>query len=321
MAVTSITKRWQGRGATTDEKGVRTLKKQWLVATDDDSTTEPQIVDAVIDAYPFAELYAAHPAWPSAVCRMITAEPFGGPRQWLVDAQYSSAPFPASGDGSGGEGGAEEPTPQQANSTPADQRPPKISITRKEITEPLEYDVVTGERIENTVGDPFDPAVEVFRSHHLITWKFFRTRANLNWATRSLYLDSVNDASYTILGRVYPAYSLRVVEYSLDTVWDTGSGGLKLFFELTCQLEYNPKGWKVKLLNAGYRKWVGSMGDIDNPRRRVEIVDRDGSKPSTPQPLDAAGENVVPAEGPFHYVKDPDGFDGYTPLPFTDLLA
>jgi hypothetical protein len=45
------------------------------------------------------------------------------------------------------------------------------------VTEPLETDAATGNPVVNNVGDPFDPPVEVFRSHRIITCKFFRSPA------------------------------------------------------------------------------------------------------------------------------------------------
>ncbi len=321
MAVSKVIERWQGRGASTDEEGVRTLKRQWAVETDSDSTGEPEVIDAVIAHDSSAALYASHPKWLWAVCRHLDAAPNEGPKTWLVDASYSSAPFKAQGDGSGGSSGdgtnSTSPSPLQSNQTEADKRPPTITIARKEITEPLEFNLQYPEdppadpvRILNTVGDPFDPVPEVFRSHHIITWKLYRSPAKLNWGVRSTWQDTINKDAVTILGRVYPPHSLRCTDYSLSTVWETGPAGLALFFELTCQAEYNPKLWDIKILNTGRRKRIGgSIGDPANPPRLVAIVDDQGQPVADPVPLTLAGIPVVPG-GAYHYV-DAIGYLAY----------
>jgi hypothetical protein len=309
MAVIDIIEQWQGRGATTDEKGVRTLKRQWVVTTDSDLTWEPTVIDAVIAVDPSAALYASHPAWPWALCREITADPNGGPRVWTVQASYSTAPFEAKGDGSGnaGSGTPEDPgnptspSASVSNDTPADLRPPTLSITRKEVTKVLEKDVETGDRVLNNVGDPFDPLPEVFRSHHLITWKFFRAPADLSWGVRGKWLDSINDDDVVVVGRTYPPHSLRCVDYSITSVWETGALGLSYFWEVTVQAEYDPDLWDVEILNTGRRKRIaGSVGDPDNPPRLVAIVDEHGQPVADPVPLGAGGEPLGPDDDPVY---------------------
>ena len=304
MGVTRVWRIWQGRGATTDEKGVRTLKQRWGAETDSDLTGEPEVIDSVIAVDPTAALYAPHPNWPWALCRLITADPNGSARVWVVNATYSSAPFAAGGDGSGSSGGdggganPSTPSPALDNSTPADQRAPTIAVTRKEITEPLEFDAVTSARIVNTVGDPFDPPAEVSRSRQLITWKFYRAPDQLNWDARAKWCDSINSQPVIILGKTYPPYSLRCVDYSLDTVWETTSMGLGFYYALTAQAEYNPDLWLFKILNTGRQKLEGG--------KAVAIVDKNGQPVAEPVPLTAAGIPVAPG-GVYHYV-DAEGY-------------
>jgi hypothetical protein len=310
MAVTKVIEKWQGRGASTDEKGVRTLQREWDVTTDSDDTAEPAVIDAVIAADASAALYASHPAWAPALCRKLDTQPNNGPRAWKVKAEYSTAPFEARGDGSGAGANSTSPNSNQNNEATADSRPPTISITRKEVTEPLEFDAETLDPVVNTVGDPFEPVPEVMRSRQLITWKFHRTPAQLDWNNRSQWMDTVNFDAVTILGRTYPARSLRCVDYSLGTVWDTGPTGLAFFFELTAQAEYKPDLWDVSLLNTGRRKKVGTGGTGD-PVRLVAIVDDQGQPVADPVPLDAAGVPVAPG-GAKHYVD----FSGYLLYPW-----
>jgi hypothetical protein len=322
MGVTAVREKWQGRGATTDEKGVRTLTRQWDVDTNDDTTGEPEVIDAVIAKDPTAKLYAPHPKWAWAVCRGLECSPNGGPRVWTVKANYSSAPFEAKSDGSGEAGNTDSPSPLQSNETRADLRPPKISISRKEVTKVLEKDAVTGARVVNNLGpgvmgDPFDPPPEVFRSHHIITWKFFRPIAQLNWFARASFMDSINAGIFTVFGVNYPIHGLRCIDYSVDTVWETGDAGLQLFFELTVQAEFNPDLWDVKILNTGRRmRKGGSIGDPTNPARADIIVDANGQPVADPVPLDNTGQPVA-LGGAFHYAEPA----GYVPKDWSTLLA
>lgn len=326
MAVASVIEQWQGRGATTDEKGVRTLKRAWLVTTDSASTGEPAVIDGVIAADATAALFASHPSWPFAVCRSLTAAPHEGPTTWQVEASYSSAPFEATGDGSGtgsgGPGDPENPTspnPAQSQATPADQRPPTISVGRKEVTEPLVEDAVTGKPVVNApIGDPFNPPPEVFRSRHVITWKFFRAPAQLNWSARAQFLDSVNGANFVVLGKTYPPRTLRCVEYSIETVWETSAGGLALFFALTVQAEERPETWDVEVLNAGRRKKIdGSVADPSNPPRVVFITDDAGQPVADPVPLDELSGHVIEPPGPYDYLS----FFGYVSRDWSTILG
>ncbi|MDY3558126.1 hypothetical protein R5W23_000847 [Gemmata sp. JC673] len=300
MAVTKIIPRWQDRGAETDEKGVQTLTRGWIVETNDDLTSEQVVIDSVVLVYPTAALYAPHPHWPPAVCRKLRAKPHEGPRNWLVTADYSSAPFAANGDGTGGSNPT-SPSAGQSNSAPANERAPTITVGRKEVSKPLEKDAVTGARVLNTLGDPFDPPAEVFRSNHVITAKFFRSPEQLDWANRSKWMDSVNQATVTILGRPYTAATLRCTEYSLDTVWETGPSGMTFLFAITVQAEFNPDGWQPKILNTGRRRKGATSGDPP-----VAIVDANGQPVTDPVPLDAAGVPVAPG-GAYHYVE-PKGY-------------
>jgi hypothetical protein len=313
MAVTRVWEKWEGRGATTDEKGVRTFKRQWGAETDTELTGEPAVIDAVVAFDATAALYAPHPFWVWAVCRKLTADPFGGPKTWLVNAEYSSAPFGAMGDGSGTSDNGTAPDVTQSNQTPADERPPSITISRKEVTKPLETDVITGARIVNNVGDPFNPVPEVFRSHHIITSKFYKLPGDLNWSTRSAFMDSINNAPVVLFGKSYPAYSLRCTDYSVDTTWETGATGMTFFAALTVVMEYDPDLWKIKILNTGRRQMTGSIGL--GTAKLTAIMDDQGQPVADPVPLDAAGKPVV-AGGSFTYVNA----DGYVPADWTNIF-
>lgn len=303
MAILNVWERWQDESADVDESGVRTLGRSWGVDSDA-PLSGPAAIDAVVAFDATAGLYMPHPAWPWSVCRGLGARPDKSRNQKIVTAKYSSAPFGASGDGSA-DGGGDTPGNGQSNSTPADQRPPTIAITRKEVTKVHEFDCVTTDRFLNSVGDPFDPPLELFRSHHIITWKFYRTPDALNWGYRSQWLDSVNLDPVNVLGMVYPPYSLRCVDYAPESVWETGEAGLTLFYVITVQAEYDPATWRIKVLNTGRRRKITVLG----VGVAVQIVDEHGQPVPDPVPLTDTGVPVTPG-GPYYYVTG-DGYFRY----------
>lgn len=314
MAIRVI-ERGESRGWTTDETGLKTFTRQWLVEADA-AIDEPTANDAVNLFDPTSILYASHPSWPWALCRKVTGRSASKlALQWVVDASYSTGPFRAMGAGGGTglgfdgtAGNTTAPTAQQANSTPANQRPPTLSVKRRDVVKALEKNAVTGLPVVNSVGDKFDPAPEVFRSHHIFTYEFFRSPSELNWASRSTYQDSINLAAVVILGQTYPQYALRCVDYSLDSVWETGAAGLEFFWKLTCVIEHDPDTWKVKILNTGRRKIVSG--------KAVQIVDGNGQPVSDPVPLDGGGNPIDPG-GTYSYIDQ----DGYVPLSWSNILA
>jgi hypothetical protein len=283
MAVTKIIQHWTGGGGE-DEKAVVTLERHFTVMTDTDADGVPTVLAALVAVDASTALYAPHPDYAPAVCRSRTARREKGPRVWSVVLTYSSAPIDL----------------ENNQNTQADQRLPTVSVSRKEVTEPLEYDVDTGDRVLNTVGDPFAPPAEVFRSRHIITWKFWRTEAQLDWDNRSQWLDYINADAVTVLGCEYPVHSLRCVDYSLDTTWDRGAAGLQKFYALTVQAEYNPATWDVVILNTGLRRMTGSIGLMT--AKLTAIVDAHGQPVSDPVPLTSAGVPVPPGD-PYHYVQ------------------
>ena len=164
------------------------------------------------------------------------------------------------------------------------------------------------------VGDPFDPQPEVQRSDRVYTFKFFRGPSALNWSTREAFLDTVNNAPYTVLGKSYPTGTLRCSDYSFEGTWETGASGMEFFWALTVVVEEDRDGWNPKILNTGRRQRIPAVGAT--PARNVAIVDSAGQPVADPVALDEFGARVPP-DGAYHYVEP----NGYTPANWTNLLG
>lgn len=308
---TEVIERGEGRGFTTDERGVKTFAREWIVNSDT-VINEDQALSAINAVDPSSILWASHPAWPQALLRNHTGKGSSKlGRVWTIGANYSTAPFAASGNGGlaglGSEGSETTPGEGSSSLTPANERPPTITIDDKEFTKILERDIVTGDRVVNVpLGQPFDPQPEVIRLGELITFTFYRKPDELNWGERRLFKNSINDAPVTILGAVYETHSLRCAKYTLRTVWDTGDSGLELFYELTMQAEYDPDLWTVEILNTSRLDENGNA-----------FVDGNGQPLAEPVPIDDLGVRVPPGSEDYHYVEP----NGYFPKDWTEILA
>lgn len=321
MALSStVTEDMDGRSSRLNEDGTRTAERRFNIKFDLSAATseERDELDSYAEGALPVALYDAHPAWPAAIARSCVVAPAGVHDVWKGTVSYSSAPFPALGDGTGGEaggtgGGPESPSNAASNNTPADQRPPEIRIRRKEYTEPLEADLVTGDPVKNTAGDPFDPPIMVDRSRRQFEITFWRTPAGLDWATRSNCWDKVNDDVVTLLGQPYAAKTLRVMDISHEAVWDKGDGGsLAFFWKITVVLEAKLPSWQIKILNAGRRERI-SGGDP----KIVPIIDASTGQPVTdPVPLAASGARL-PVDDDYHYLF----FDGYETCDLPSVFA
>lgn len=311
MSVTNVIKKWDFRGGSTDENGVKILRRGWMVETNSDDDCESDVTDGLIALDATAALFAAHPRFPRAVCRKIDPTPHNGPRVWKVVAEYSTRPFAAAGDGgaSGASGAGTGTTPATAGasqSTPANQRPPTVTVDDRELILPHTEDAIdfdaNGDPVRhcNTVGDAFDPPEELPHNFHVITWTFFRSPAQIQWAERSLFQDTINSDQVNVLGKVYAKETLRCKRYAVEAVWETGATGLELFFKITVVAEEDPRGYKVVTLNTGRRKLVAGVP--------VFITDGNGEVVAEPVPLTAAGVPVA-VGGQYHYVKT----NGYIP--------
>lgn len=159
--------------------------------------------------------------------------------------------------------------------------PAVVSYAWEERLIPVTEDL-DGEAIVNTVGDPFDPPLEINVPIFVIT-----IRVGLDPATMAGFLS--------------PAYS-RAVNDATFFGWDEGKALLREckgdpaiytdddeiehdYFDATIQIAFDPLGYNpVKVLNAGYNEFSGE----EDEKIRI-LLPGDGTETSTPQPLDESG--------------------------------
>ncbi len=322
ITVTSVTELWDARTSELGEDGTRTATRAFLVKlnTAAPGAGELDAIEAIVESSLPVALYGAHPAYGWCLARgfKVTREGLAHDT-WKGVVSYSSAPFPAGGDGTGDPasptgGGSSSPSASNNRDTPADDRPPEVRIRRKEYKKLLEKDATTGNPVVNAAGDPFDPPVEVERSRIQYELTFYRAPVSFDWAARSSFWDRINDAPVELMGISHATHTLKVQDLSHEGIWDKGAGGaLAFFWKITAVLEYKPDTWKVKLLNAGRREKTGSMG---TGFKVTNITDATGATVTDPVPLNGSGERLA-VGAPYVYLE----FDGYEDADFTSLFA
>lgn len=154
-----------------------------------------------------------------------------------------------------------------------------------------------GVAILNTVGDPFDPPIQLPVSIPVLTVSRVLKSFDPTWIT--YFKDSVNGAEW--LG--WPLESVLCQEITADRFYDADWGWLwrqetqfafrpSLVVEGATETTVDP-GWAVQILNAGMRAKL--------PGGEVGAVRIDGQPISKPVPLSADGR-YLPAEDP-HYLS------------------
>lgn len=317
MSVTgSATEQWDERGHAYAEDGTLTGTRVWSVRLDLNAPTptEMNTLDALALALVPVNRYDPYPGYAACLLRSFSIKNDGGSTLWKVTANYTTkhdgSAAAAERDGTDGfkESSTNSNSPSFGDaSKPADTRPYTIKTTTRNKSKPLEKDAISGARLLNAAGDPFDPSPETEETAlgYQITW--FVSPSNLRWASpvttppfaRPDYRDTINSAAFKIFGRTHPARTLRVANVTTSMQWDklevSGAQVLQLVYEISVELQHKIGGWKREVLNAGRRE-VPTFGA---PPRW--ILDAAGQPVADPVPLHASGRRLNPGE-PLNYV-------------------
>lgn len=302
MAVIKVTPRFEGRGGGVDPNGVETLAREWLIETDDPTDDVPQVIAAVP-----VQLYDPHPKNPLALARSVEVKQHAGQTVWHVRIPYSTGALAGVGSEPTVQDPANPQQPQPQSQTPAQDRPPTWSFTRKENREAAEYDG-TGKRYANTNGERL-VGIERVYSTMLITIKFWSLK--ITTAHLERFWDTVNEAAWKGFG----PRTLKVLEYGTSWSYDkVGESAYGLVCECSVQLEWNRREWRRKVLNTGtrYRKYdsPSNTGSF----QEITVTDDTGQPASEPVPLNEDGTRWT--GGPFHYVY----FDDHPLDDFAQLI-
>lgn len=287
MAVTQTTLQltdngqWEGETA---EGYERTYRTNWLVVTND-KLDGPQIVMAAPGLPSMYSTYAAGNDVDTAA-RLVKKTPKLKSRSatgnaWVVTCDYTTAA-----------------DSNQSQQDPTE-RPPTISGSFVQFMRPLEKDT-DGEPVVNTVGDPFDPPIEVEDSRPVLTIvKFF---SSLDFVFFCSYKDVINSDTFTVRSLSFAPDVCKMQNLSFNEQWINGIN----YFQVTAEMEIKPEKWIPKeILNQGYRvKWPDADGKL-----QMAKDDKSGEPLNTPVLINEDGtqrETIVrgfAANQPPHYVQ------------------
>lgn len=258
---------------------------QWLARVTSRQDTGKDVLQFgwgnAILPFPFIDFF---PGSPILSCRHVKPEQDkSAPLKWIVTAEYSSEPL---NQGDKDEVQEDDPT----------LRPARIKWSTNKYLKAVDRDI-NGKAIVNSVGDYFDPPVELDRSHWTVT-----VQKNLSWVPSwvTAFDNAINSRSFQIQGITFDALTCRIDELEISEPQEQNDIE---FVVLTYKIEYRQEGYKVKVLDQGFRKFFGAV----NPKI-VKATSDDGSDVTSPVLLNGSGYQLSnPSPATAVYLS----FDGY----------
>jgi hypothetical protein len=266
---------------------------QWLAKVDTFQDTDKDILlygwGSGILPFPFIDFY---PNSPILSCRHIKAEQDkGAPFKWIVTAEYSSEPLNQ----------ADKDEVKEENPL---LRPARIKWSTNKYLKSIDKDI-NGLAIVNSVGDYFDPPVEVDRSHWTAT-----IQKNVDWVPSWIldYDNPINSKAFNIQGIQVDPYKAKLDEIEISEPQEQNGYEFVVF---TFKLEFRAEGYKVKVLDQGFRKFFGAVDP-----KIVNATDDNGAQVTSPILLDGKGYRLSnPGPNTAVYLS----FDGYYAKDFNVL--
>lgn len=285
MSVLSAQRLWDDRSAALDKSATQTVTRSWLVKTDNKNDTDQDIKSSGL----IPDLYDALPGNSALTVRQIAIrQKSESPFAWVVTCTYSN------------ETDSEEIEQRVTALNPMDRRA-KLSWSSNQYTLAIHKDI-NGNAILNSAGDYFidpPPEIQVSRWTVTVTKNLLAIPA---WLL--LYQDAINSGPFVVGGLTVNAGCARLVGMQISDLQK--ENGFE-FYPLSITMEFRKEGWKLKLLNQGYKQRGGAS-----------CVTKEGIPVTSPACLDASGMQIDPDD------VDPEtatylDFDVYESLDFSVL--
>ena len=214
--------------------GARRARNKWGVRSDTRRFTESSD-DKLDDAYVAGStiglpiIGSPHPSDSDAICHTLevaNTDPYAG---WTVTAEYSS----------------------ERNFDPVDPLDDEVLIrwTSEIYQEPVFLDIITGQAILNSAGDPFIDPIPARDAMHLIAIIDANVASVPSWAID--LQNAVNNATITIGGLQIAAGLAKVQRIDIQ---QRAKRGLNVFFPVTIEVHIRRDGWKFEPVDAGFRE-------------------------------------------------------------------
>lgn len=271
------------RGGRYSSDGRDDAQRTFRAWSDSAADTHASIVEGAL-AFGLPKFFDQHPGDPTLLVRDIA------PRQqdqtlkiWLINVGYASDTSSSSAPG-------QEDNPEL--------EPVKRNWSRERVMLPLIRDL-DGKPVMNTVGETFDPPVEVRRSLPKLT--FVRNEIGWTGSTSLAFLDHVNSISFAggAPGTVY------CDDITAEERFKRGAS----YWVVTYVFLFDPRGWQPRPINIGYYQYIAG--------KRSRIKDKDGDFIAVPVPINFVG-TVIPEStlpGAAVYLD----FKGYDSIDFNSL--
>ena len=274
MAVVDVTKKWSGQGPTIT-KTRRTYDEMWQVTFDSVSELN-KLTALTATGIPRVDQSLASDPW-LFVTQVGPANQVGGT---LVEV-------PVHYETSGEAGGTNNPLLE----------PPDVNWIGSTSVEAVDEDG-EGNPILNTVGERFDPPVEIEIDDSVAV--VTRNVSTLNAVEAREYRRAVNSDSFVIRGISIPKEVARILRYDIDEITNEVDGDNFTFWRETIEIAFREDGWKIRRLNTGFREKTGTNSD-GTPKYEM-IRDAKGVLLTEPIMLTEAGA-VLQDGGVPHYVE------------------
>lgn len=253
-------------GGVTDE----TETVEYRVTTDNKYTTRADIMASGL----LPVKYSEHPDNALMTVRDVSLEQDEAPTVWTATVSYSSAPYD------------KDDEEDEEFDSPLD-KPARIKWTTTQFTKPI-YRDVNEEAIVNSVGDYFDPPIEIESSRFSIV-----VEKNLSavpvWVLT--YPNAVNQSAFEVQGLTIDAGVARLSELAISEQKNEQNVD---FYTVTFRLELanaDEVDWKIKPLDQGLHQFVdGAKTPIlvdDEPAKQPVLLNGEGIAIENPEPSDA----------------------------------
>jgi hypothetical protein len=284
MAVIFVKELWAGRTGDVDDTFKRDYRRLFQAHTNNKGDG-PVLVRAGlgISIWSSYQSYLTGELDGASLCNKIECEQAeDSPFLWRVTVSYST-----------------EVTEQAQQAEDPLQEPKDISWDTESYQKAVEQDRA-GNAICNSALDPFDPPPTIDDSRLTLTIE--RNEAIDNPTRMKDYQDAVN--SDTFYG--FPAGEWKVAQMSCKRQYRNNV----FFWRWVYKFHHRVEGWKLKLLDAGYRTWTLPDGWKDILSKGVPI--------QQPALLDGTGKQL-PHGNPPVWMQLPNGWVVYREQPFAAL--
>lgn len=146
-----------------------------------------------------------------------------------------------------------------------------------------------GKKVVNAAGDPFESGLTVDGDRFTATIVKNVVAGDWDPIEMEKYQNTLNKYAFLTV-RHPPGFLARTCKLKLTAKLVWYPDRTNFYWRRTAKIEYRADGWTARLRNAGYRaKVVGALFG----GAAVGIIDSNGTRPTTPQLLDASGFRLL----------------------------